>query len=203
MAAGTATPARKKAPAKKAPAATAGKGRATPARPRAARPAPPEDPGVIEPSIVTQDGAMAFVPEAVRDDFSEKVTDEDIAELQKQLESDEGPIGPGGEIRPVKIGKKGKKGPELVTIFEINGVEHKIPKNPTIAVLIQFLRDARVIGRDQAIENLLTSVLGERNLAALASSPEVDAEDVAAVFTIVSHIAFGALANFRKAADPS
>lgn len=146
---------------------------------------------------------MAFVPESVRDDFSGKVTDADIEELQKQLESDDGPIGPDGEIRAVQIGKKGKKGPELVHIFSIGDTKHFIPKNPTIAVLIQFLRDARTIGRDQAIENLLTSVLGEKNLSALASSAEVDEEDVASVFTIVSHVAFGALAKFRKAADPS
>lgn len=195
MAAGTATPARKKAPAK----STSKKPGPTPSRPRPARPAPPEDQG----HIVTQADALPFVPPEIRDDFSDKVTDEDLDALREQLESDEGPIGPGGEIRPVEIGKKGKKGPELVHIFTINGTRHFIPKNPTIAVLIQFLRDARTIGRDQAIENLLTSVLGERNLAALASSQEVDEEDVAAVFTIVSHIAFGALAKFRKAADPS
>jgi hypothetical protein len=191
MAAATTT-VRKKAPAKKT---TAAKGRPTPARPK------PSEMVLPDPGVVVEPGGV--IPGQVVTDFAEKVTDEDIDALQRALESDDGPIGPGGEIRPVEIGKAGQKGPDLVHIFSINGTQHFIPKNPTIAVLIQFLRDARVIGRDQAVENLLTSVLGDRNLAALASNNQVSEEDVAKVFVIVSHIAFGALAKFRQAADPS
>lgn len=195
------------AAAGKAPAAkparsrstTAGKGTATPARPSRARSKATADPGVVV------DTAATGVPKSVREGLAGQVDDVDLDRMQAELEAEQrqAPVGPDGEIRPVQIGKKGKAGPEMVHIFTIGERQHFIPKNPTLAVLIQFMRDARTHGRDEATENLLTSVLGDANLQALASSPDVSEDDVADVFVIVSTIAFGALGRFRTAAGPS
>lgn len=113
----------------------------------------------------------------------------------------EGPIGEDGEIRPVKIGKRGRKAPEMVTIFEIDDVEYQIPAKPSPAVLIKFMREARSkkIGRAQAAENLLVTLLGQDALDALAESQDVTEEDVADVFTIVGHIGFGAFQKLQAA----
>jgi hypothetical protein len=119
-----------------------------------------------------------------------------------ELATDDGPIGEDGSIRPVKIGKRGRKAPEMVTIFEIDGTEYQIPAKPSPAILIKFMREARSkkIGRNQAVENLLMTLLGQDALDALAESPDVTEEDVADVFTIVGHIGFGAFQKLQETA---
>lgn len=130
-----------------------------------------------------------------------ETTGADLEALAKELDERDGPIGEGGEIRPVQIGKRGRKAPEMVTIFEIDGTEYKIPAKPSPAVLIRFMREARnkKVGRNQAVENLLVTLLGQDALDALAESPDVTEEDVADVFTIVGHIGFGAFAKLQDA----
>lgn len=113
-----------------------------------------------------------------------------------------GPIGPDGEIRPVQIGRRAHPAEDLITIFELDGHEYKIPARPSVALVMRFLRQARDkrIGPDRAIENLLVALLGQDAFDALAESPDVTEEDVADVFTIVSHVAFGAV---KKLVDAS
>lgn len=126
------------------------------------------------------------------------------AELAR-LGGDEGPIGEDGSIRPVQIGKRGRTPNRLVTIFTLDDVEYQIPEKPSPAVLIKFMREARnrKVGVAAATENLLVTLLGQDGLDALAESPEVTEEDVADVFAIVAHIAFGAVKKLQGAADPS
>lgn len=142
---------------------------------------------------------------AAKQPTEDLLTEEDLLKLREELESDDGPIGPDGEIRPVEIGKSGRVGVEMVHIFSIDDEKFFIPKDPNPAVMIQFMRELRDkrIGRDQAVENALLTVLGPGPLEALAASPQTSPEDVAKVFVVAAHIFFGALAKMRKAADPS
>lgn len=127
------------------------------------------------------------------------------AEIARLSEPGESPIGEDGSIRPVQIGKRGRTPNRLVTIFTIDDVEYQIPEKPSPAVLIRFMREARnrKIGVTAATENLLVTLLGQDGLDALAESPEVTEQDVADVFAIVSHVAFGAVKRLQAAADPS
>jgi len=127
------------------------------------------------------------------------------AEVDEALAHDDSPVGPDGEIRPVVVGKKGKSGPEMVHIFTIADVDYFIPKHPSPAVMIKFMREARDrrVGRDAAVQNAMITLLGSEALDALAESPDTDEEDVAKVFTIVAHILFGSLKRMRAASDPS
>ena len=126
-------------------------------------------------------------------------------ELAKLAEPGESPIGEDGTIRPVQIGKRGRTPNELVTIFVLDDVEYQIPSKPSPAVLIKFMREARdkKVGVSRATENLLVTLLGQEALDALAESPDVTEQDVADVFLIVSHIAFGAVKKLQDTADPS
>lgn len=127
------------------------------------------------------------------------------AELVRLSEPGESPIGEDGSIRPVQIGRRGRTPNELVTIFTLDGVDYQVPSKPSPAVLIKFMREARDrrIGVAGATENLLVTLLGRDALEALAESPEVTEQDIADVFTIVSHIGFGALRKLQGAVDPS
>jgi hypothetical protein len=127
------------------------------------------------------------------------------AELAKLSADGEGPIGEDGTIRPVQIGKRGRTPNRLVTIFTLDGVDYQIPEKPSPAVLIKFLRESRnrKVGVRAATENLLVTLLGQEALDALAESPEVTEEDVADVFAIVAHVAFGAVNRLQAASDPS
>lgn len=138
-----------------------------------------------------------------------EITDEDIAKLEAQVDEsfqfDDSPIGPDGEIRPVEIGRAGKAGPEMVHIFSIGGEKFFVPKTPSPAIMLRFMREARDkrVGRDVAVERALISMLGKQGLDALAESEETTDDDVANVFIIVGHILFGAIKRWRAAADPS
>lgn len=125
--------------------------------------------------------------------------------MQAELESDGGPVGPNGEIRPIQIGKRGRTPNQLVDLFELDGVMYQIPEHPSPMLIFRFMREARdkKIGRDVAVENLFVALLGKDALDALSESPEVTAEDIADVFTVIAHVAFGALKKIKAAADPS
>lgn len=143
----------------------------------------------------------AAAPKPV-EDMSQADFDAEIARLSEPGES---PIGEDGSIRPVRIGKRGRTPNEMVTIFTLDDVDYQIPAKPSPMVLIRFMREARnrKIGVAGATENLLIGLLGQDAVDALAGSPEVTEQDVADVFAIVSHIAFGAVKKLQAAADPS
>lgn len=111
------------------------------------------------------------------------------------------PINDDGTVNPVRIGKRGRTPNPMVDLFELDGVMYQVPEKPSPVVTLKFLREARDrrIGVDKATENLLMALLGRDALDALAESPEVTEEDVADVFKIVGHIAFGALRRMREA----
>lgn len=153
----------------------------------------------------------AAKPAAVEPDVPdvESLSEEELAELAAEPENGrEGPIGEDGQIRPVQIGKRGRKGEaevEMTTIFELDGVAYQIPKNPSPALVLRWMHDIRKHGQLAAIEKMAFTLLGETAMEALAASPEVEPEDVADVFTIVGHVFFES-ATYRKlmaAANPS
>ena len=137
------------------------------------------------------------------------VSDADLARMEEELEgqfrSDEGPIDSEGNIRPVEVGRAGKAGPELVHVFTLENVEYRVPKNPSPAIMLRFMRDLRDrrVGQDAAVERAMMAILGKNALDALAESDETTEDDVADVFTIMGHILFGALKRWRAMANPS
>lgn len=134
---------------------------------------------------------------------AEDVAPAALAELDGPAQ--DGPIGEDGEIRPIQIGKRGRRAPEMVTIFTIDDVEYQIPKEPSPGLLLKFMREARSrsVGQDVATMNLLTAMIGDEAVEALSESPDVTIEDIADVMAVVSHVAFGSIKNLRQAADPS
>lgn len=127
-----------------------------------------------------------------------ELTPEEIAELTREYKI----VNDDGSVNPVEIGKSGRRPNQLVHIFTLDGEKHYVPEKPSAAAMVKFLKDARTkgIGRRAATENLLVDVLGEENLAALASSPEVDDDDCARVFGIVAHLCFGRLKEMTERA---
>lgn len=108
-----------------------------------------------------------------------------------------------GPIEPVRIGKRGRTPNPMVDLFELDGRMYRIPSKPSPALILRFQRDLRKQGRDEAVANLLTTLLGQEALDALAESPEVQEEDVADVFGIVARVAFGGIKRLQEASDPS
>lgn len=104
-----------------------------------------------------------------------------------------------GTINPVEIGRAGRVPNELVTLFTLDGKDYKVPQKPSPAIMQRFLRDARKHGPAMATSVLLDTMLGEEALDALAESPEVTDEDMARIYTALTHIAFGKVA--KKAED--
>lgn len=104
-----------------------------------------------------------------------------------------------GTINPVEIGRAGRVPNELVTLFTLDGKNYKVPQKPSPALMQRFLRDARKHGPAMATSVLLDTMLGEEALDALAESPEVTDEDMARIYTALTHIAFGKVA--KKAED--
>lgn len=161
--------------------------------------APTRKPSAKKPAVKRSPRAAKPTPEVL----DEELTEEELAELaEKPAEDDD------GEIRPVVIGKRGRKGDtkgELTTIFELDEVKYQIPKEPSPALALRFLRDLSRHGRLVAVERMAFTLLGENALEALAASPDVEIEDVADVFTIVGRIFFES-ETYRKlmaATDPS
>jgi hypothetical protein len=133
------------------------------------------------------------------------VTDADLRELIE--DPSEEPLAP-GEVRPVIIGKRGRRGDEavqLVTIFEVDDVEYGIPKNPSAALVLSWLLDVQEMGVQQASGKLGLELLGEAPFAALKASPDLEPEDLRQIFENIGTVFF-ASENYRKimaAPDPS
>lgn len=144
-----------------------------------------------------------------------ELSEEELAALARTMPSSDGPIAEDGTIRPVQIGKRGRAPVEMTTVFILDDVEYAIPAKPNPALVLRWMMDSRMPkgvkvnskrGKAiayQATENVLVTLLGQEALNALSASPDVEAEDMADIFGIVSHIFFGAHQALRLAADPS
>jgi hypothetical protein len=147
--------------------------------PRAAKPTPK----VAEPALTEED------LEALTGDQA----DDELAE---------------GEIRPVIIGKRGRRGDapvEMVTLFELDDVPYQIPRNPSAALVLSWMLDVRKVGLGSANEAVGVTLLGEVPLRALAASPEVEPEDLQQIFQNIGTVFFTS-ENYKKimgAPDPS
>lgn len=146
-----------------------------------------------------------------------ELSEDELAALARTEPGGGGPVQEDGTIRPVQIGKRGRSASsvEMTTVFILDDVEYQIPTRPNPALVLRWMMDSRMPkgvkvnskrGRAiayQATENVLMTLLGKEALDALAASPDVEQEDVADVFAIVSHIFFGAHKALQQAADPS
>lgn len=130
--------------------------------------------------------------------------DVDIEALAVSL-TDVGPIGPDGEVRPVQIGKRGRPGVEMVHIFSLDDTDYFIPKKPNRLLLVGYLRSMKKARtqdeQDAATLDLLLSLLGKNAVDALQNSPLTTDDDVADVLTIVTKIAFAAIADLKGLAS--
>lgn len=129
------------------------------------------------------------------------------ADLQALTDDQPDELAP-GEIRPVVIGKRGRRGDvpvEMVAIFELNDVPYEIPRNPSAALVLRWMLDTREHGSQVAAETMALTLLGRDALDALAASPEVEPEDVRDIFDNLGAVFFTS-DNYRKilaAPDPS
>lgn len=134
-----------------------------------------------------------------------ELSEEDLAALSDPADEEELAL---GEIRPVVIGKRGRRGDapvEMVTLFELDDVPYQIPRNPSAALVLSWLLDVQKLGRDLANQRVGVELLGEAPLRALASSPEVEPEDLFEIFQNIGVVFFSS-ENYRKvmaAPDPS
>lgn len=108
-----------------------------------------------------------------------------------------------GGVIAVEIGRSGRTPNNLVTLFTLDGVEYKVPEKPSAALMQRFFRDVRKYGRSAAAAMLLDTMIGEEALNALSESPDVTDEDMAAIYTIVTHLAFGKVSSGGRGPDPS
>lgn len=137
-------------------------------------------------------------------DVEPALSDEDLDALTDDVDA---PLAP-GEIRPVIIGKRGRRGDapvQMVTLFELDGVQHQMPRNPSAALVLQWILDVQAMGERTAAFNMGVTLLGQQALDNLKSSPEVEVEDIADIFTNIG-IVFFTSENYRKvmaAPDPS
>lgn len=125
-----------------------------------------------------------------------ELTDEGLVALTKESDDEPQP----GEVRPVLIGKRGRRGNapvELVTIFEVDDVEYGIPKNPSAALVLSWLLDVQQLGLSQANAKLGMELLGEAPFAALKASPDLEPDDLRQIFENIG-IVFFASENYRK-----
>lgn len=115
---------------------------------------------------------------------------------------------PEGQIRPVIIGKRGRRGDtavQMVTLFELDDVPHQIPRNPSAALVLRWMLDTEEHGQAGAALRMGITLLGKDALDKLAASPEVEVEDLSEIFTAIGEIFFTS-DNWRKiqaAPDPS
>lgn len=112
-----------------------------------------------------------------------------------------------GEIRPVVIGKRAldERPVQMVTIFEIDGVPYQIPRNPSAALVLSWMRDVQQSGMKTASANIGFKLLGEKPFAALENAPETRPEDLHGIFENIG-IVFFTSENYRQimaAPDPS
>lgn len=124
-----------------------------------------------------------------------QITDEDLVALTEEPEEPQP-----GEVQPVVIGKRGRRGDtpvELVTIFEVDDVAYGIPKNPSAALVLSWLLDVQQLGMQQANTKLGMELLGEAPFEALKASPDLEPEDLQQIFENIG-IVFFASENYRK-----
>jgi hypothetical protein len=124
-----------------------------------------------------------------------EITDEDLAELTEEPDEPQP-----GEVRPVVIGKRGRRGDapvELVTIFEVDDVEYGIPKNPSAALVLSWLLDVQQLGLGDANARLGMTLLGPAPFEALKAAPDLEPEDLRQIFENIG-IVFFASENYRK-----
>lgn len=134
-------------------------------------------------------------PRAAKPTPAPEITDEDLVALTEEPEEPQP-----GEIRPVVIGKRGRRGGApvaLVTIFEVDDVEYGIPKNPSAALVLSWLFDVQQLGMQQANTKMGMELLGERPFAALKASPDTEPEDLRQIFENIGTVFF-ASENYRK-----
>lgn len=124
------------------------------------------------------------------------VTDSTPEDPFAPFRGEDGPIAEDGSIRPVKMGKTAR---EMVDVFELDGKMYRVPKRINPMLTMRWQREARTVGQYAATENLLLTLLGQDAVDALAESPEVDEEDIAKVFAIVGHLAFGTAQKVQEA----
>lgn len=134
---------------------------------------------------------------------AEELSDQDLAALADEPADPEP-----GEVQPVIIGKRGRRGNapvQMVTIFEVDDVPYQIPRNPSAALVLSWLFDTQKVGRPQANVNMALELLGEAPFSALKRSPDTEPEDLNGIFENIG-IVFFASENYRKimaAPDPS
>lgn len=111
-------------------------------------------------------------------------------------------INPDGTFDPIKVGKRP---PQMVDLFELDGRTYRIPRKPSAVLVLNFIRESRnpKMGPDLAVENLLIRLIGQTAWDALAESPEVDAEDVASILALVGQVALGEVKKYLAASGNS
>lgn len=115
-------------------------------------------------------------------------------------------------VGPVRIGSRKL---ELVDVFELDGTMYRAPKEPSAALVFEYLfqvqraqrlksERARNLALIDAGETYVKAIIGPDAWQALGESPLVTAEDVAAVIDKVSkEIAFPAVDKLTGAAGNS
>lgn len=145
-------------------------------------------------------------PRAAKPDAEPQLTDEELAALTDGQAGDQ-ELAP-GEIRPVIIGKRGRRGDapvQMVTLFELDDVPYQIPRNPSAALVLSWMLDVQKHGMAEASQRVGVTLLGEGPLRALSASPEVEPEDLFEIFENIG-VVFFTSENYRKitaAPDPS
>lgn len=116
-----------------------------------------------------------------------------------------GPVAADGTVSPVRIGQTPAANVEMVDVFEIDGHMWQVTAEPSPALMIQFQMDIVEFGQREAVAKLLVNYLGKPALQALAAAPNVSKEDVAQVFDILHHYAFGDVKGKprQEPSDPS
>lgn len=115
----------------------------------------------------------------------------ELLAVEQAIRGDGGPVDADGQIRPLEIGRAGRTPNPRVWIFTLDGKDYTCPSKPNPALTLRFQRDLRRHGRDEAVANLLVSMLGADALDALAESPDVGEEEMAQVFSRVAIVLWG------------
>lgn len=148
------------------------------------------------------------------------MSDEELNEELSRLTSEpvESMVDDDGNIIPVEIGKKGRTPNPVIHVFTLDGVKYGMPSKPNPAVMLKFQREWRRSARlpqtgtragmkinpraeaqNAATMDLLLDMLGEDAIDALATSPDVGEEEMAAVFARVTKIGFGGFSQAVEA----
>ncbi|NUU26110.1 MAG: hypothetical protein HOV68_32110 [Streptomycetaceae bacterium] len=82
---------------------------------------------------------------------------------------------------------------ELVELFSIDGQAYFVPRDPSPAVALRFIRAAQVAGMELALAELLVEMLGEEAYEALASCDAMTAAQFGAIMQGLRQLSMGAL----------